>query len=103
MSRGLEIHRDLVFSEALVTALRNHEQLAGQGGRLLLVPSDETTERFLQRTVGGYLYLVVGHAQPDAQLNAAVQYYGDPPRQADLRLACAYRQDQGRVIISPAP
>jgi hypothetical protein len=102
-ARSLEIHRVLVFSEHLLAALRDDRQLAGREGQLLLVPSDAVTERRLKDAVGGYLHLALRHAHPDTRLTAAVQYTGEPPHQADVRLMCAYRQDQGTVTLSPAP
>jgi hypothetical protein len=102
-ARSLQIHRELVFSETLVEALRTYEPLATREGQVALVPSDRATERLLANAVGGYLYLVLRHARPETRLTATTQYGSDPPRPADLRLACSYRQDEGLVIIWPAP
>jgi hypothetical protein len=103
MSRALEIHRDLVFSRQLVESLRSYAPLTAREGHVLLVPGDQATEHFLQRAVGGYLYLAMRFARPDTRLTAGVEYPGDRPAPAGLRLACLYRQDDGALIMSPAP
>ena len=84
-------------------ALQTTPQLAGRDGRVILVAADSETERHLQDAVGGYLYLVVQHARHNPRLTGDVQYRGDPPHQASLRLTCAYREDQGTVTLSSAP
>jgi hypothetical protein len=103
IARARERHRDLVFSEKLVAALRTTPLLADRDGRVLLEASDAETERLLRDTVGGYFYLVLQYARHDARHTGDVHYRGDPPRQADVRLVCAYRQDGTGVVISPAP
>ena len=103
IARARERHHDLVFSEKLVEALRSTPQLAGGDGRVLLLPSDTETERRLQDTIGGYFYLVLEYAHHNPRLTGDVQYRGDAPRQASLRLTCVYREDQGTVTLSSAP
>ena len=103
IARARERHHDLVFSEKLVEALLSTPQLAGRGGRVLLLPSDTETERRLQDTIGGYFYLVLEYAHHNPRLTGDVQYRGDAPRQASLRLTCVYREDRGTVTLSPAP
>jgi hypothetical protein len=102
MARGYAIHQDLVFSEKLVAALRSSSHLAGREGLMVLVPSDARTEAFLQRAVGGYLFLAVYHVLGHVRLLGNVEYGGDRIITPALRLACSYDQD-ARVIISPAP
>jgi hypothetical protein len=103
IARARERHQELVFSEKLVAALQTTPQLVGRDGRVLLEASDAETERYLQDAVGGYFYLVLQHARHNPRLVGDVQYRGDPPHQADIRLACAYPQDGAAVVISPAP
>jgi hypothetical protein len=100
--RSLAIHRDLVFADKLVSAIRSSTDLAGRSGHAIVIPADAETERFLQDSVGGYLYLVLQHALPRTRLTGDVEYRGNPPRQADVRLACAY-QNGAAVVISRAP
>ena len=96
--RGIDIRRDLVFSERLVEAIRhNPEVTAYQGAALLVMPADGTTERFLQDAIGGYLPLVLQHALGSTRLTGAVQYAGEASRQADLRLLCEYRDGDVRL------
>jgi hypothetical protein len=102
IARASDTHRDLVFSERFVAALATNESVGRSDGTVALLPADATTERLLRDAIGGYLYVVLQRARPGTQLNAVVQYRGEPPQQADLRLVCAYRQD-GSVVISPAP
>jgi hypothetical protein len=99
VARSVDIHRDLVFSEQLVSGLRGW---ANSAGVIVLVPSDDVTDRFLRDAVGGYLYRVVQHATGNPQLTGVLQSRGDPPRHGDLRLLCTYRQDIPSLIISPA-
>jgi len=99
-ARGLEIHRDLVFSEKLVAALQGSADLAGREGAVVLVPSDATTERFLQDSIGGYLHIVLQHAFGSERLTGAVQYQGTHPTSSGLRLICEYRL--GRVTLRRA-
>jgi hypothetical protein len=101
--RARDIQQDLLFSEKLVNALRMSTQVAGANGSVLLIPSDRTTERSLQSTVGGYLYVVLQYAFTSPSRPGAVQYSGAPEQQADVRLMCAYRAADGLVIISPVP
>jgi hypothetical protein len=103
VSRARSIHQDLVFSEKLVDALRETPHLADRSGQMFLVPSDAATERFLERAVGGWLFLAVYHARHSTQLLGHVEYARERFITPGLRLTCAYRQDQGLVIISPAP
>jgi len=103
IARARDIHQDLLFSEELITAVRRNAQIAATQKAVLLIPSDAATERSLQNAIGGYLYLAFEHAFSSAPRAAAVQYRGDPPHQADLRLMCAYRQNDRSVVISPAP
>jgi len=98
-ARSLEIHRDLVFSDRLVAALRSRSDLTTDNRAVALVPSDATTERFFRGAIGGYLYLVLRHVFPGASLTGAVLYPGDSPHQGDLRLLTTYRPDQGIVVI----
>jgi hypothetical protein len=100
IGRSVDIHHDLVFSEQLVSGLRS---LANSTGTIVLEPSDAVTERFLQNAVGGYVDLVLQRATGNPRVTGAVQYRGDPARQADLRLSCTYRPDIPSLIISPAP
>jgi hypothetical protein len=102
VARANEIHRDLVFSQKLVEALRHRPDVAAYEGAAVLVPADETTERFLRDAIGGYLHLVLQQALGSTRITGGVQYAGEDPLPAGLRLTCAYRQDQGLVIISPA-
>jgi hypothetical protein len=104
VARGIAIHRELVFSEKLVEALRRSPEVtAYEGAALLVVPADVTTERFLQDAIGGYLSLVLQHALGRTRMTGTVQYRGSPTSPADLRLLCTYQPDAARVIISPAP
>jgi hypothetical protein len=100
MSRGLEIHRDLVFSERLVAALQGNADLAGREGAVVLIPSDATTERFLQDSIGGYLHVVLQHAFASDRLVGAVQYRGTQPVPVGQRFVCDYRN--GEVRLTPA-
>jgi hypothetical protein len=97
--RAREIHRDLVFSEKLVAALRASPDLAGRQGGILLIPSDAQTESFLRDSIGGYLHLVLEHAFGSSTLTGAVQYPGEPMRPASLHLACTYRD--GQISLRP--
>jgi hypothetical protein len=103
IARARDIQQDLIFSEKLVTAIRANAQIASTPRAVLLIPLDAATERSLQGAIGGYLYLVLQHAFAGTPRAGAVQYTGDPPHQADVRLVCAYRQREGTVVISPAP
>jgi hypothetical protein len=100
VARSMDIHRDLAFSEKLVSGLRGW---ANSEGVLVLVPSDDVTERFLRDAVGGYFSFVVQRATRNPRVTGAVQYRRDPARQGDLRLSCTYRQGVPSLIISPAP
>jgi hypothetical protein len=97
MSRGLEIHRDLVFSEKLVTALEGSPDLAGRDGAVVLVPSDPVTERFLQDSIGGYLHIVLQHTFKNGRLVGVVQYRGTHPSPVGLRFVCEYRDGEVRL------
>jgi protein O-mannosyl-transferase len=104
VARGIAIHRELVFSETLVEALRRSPEVtAYEGAALLVVPADGTTERFLQDAIGGYLSLVLQHALGSTRMTGTVQYRNSPKSPADLRLLCTYQPDAARVVISPAP
>ena len=104
VARGVAIHRELVFSEKLVEALRRSPEVtAYEGAALLVVPADVTTERLLQDAIGGYLSLVLQHALGRTRMTGTVQHRGSPTSPADLRLLCTYQPDAARVIISPAP
>jgi hypothetical protein len=96
MSRSLDIHRDLVFSERLVAALQGNTDLAGQEGAMVLVPSNASTERFLQDSIGGYLHVVLQHAFENERLVGTVQYRGtqSPP---GVRFFCDYRDGEVRL------
>jgi hypothetical protein len=101
VSRAYAVHQDLVFSQKLVEALRTTPHLVGRSGQLFLMPADAKTERFLERAVGGWLSVAVYHARHSYQLLAHVESARERVT-TGLRLTCAYRQDQGLVIISPA-
>jgi protein O-mannosyl-transferase len=104
VARGIAIHRELVFSERLVEALRRSSEVtAYEGAALLVVPADGTTERFLQDAIGGHLSLVLQHALGSTRMTGTVQYRNSPKAPADLRLLCTYQPDAARVVISPAP
>lgn len=104
VARGIAIHRDLVFSETLVEALRRSPEVtAYEGAALLVVPADGTTERFLQDAIGGYFSLVLQHALVSTRMTGTIQYRNSPKSPADLRLLCTYQSDAARVVISPAP
>src|SRR5688572_23684555 len=103
IARARDAQQDLRFSENLVTAIRRDSLLASTNGSVVLIPSDRETERSLQSAIGGYLYVVLQYAFDGAPRAGAVQYSGDPPRQADVRLTCTSRETDGTVIISPAP
>jgi hypothetical protein len=103
VARGIAIHRELVFSETLVEALRRSPEVTAYEGAALLVPADGTTERFLQDAIGGYLSLVRQHALGSTRMTGTVQYRNSPKSPADLRLLCTYQSDAARVVISPAP
>jgi hypothetical protein len=98
-ARSLDIHRDLVFSEQLVSGLRGW---ANSAGVIVLVPSDDVTDRFLRDAVGGYVYHLLQHATGNPRLTGVLQSRGDPPRHGDLLLSCTYRQDIPSMIIFPA-
>jgi 4-amino-4-deoxy-L-arabinose transferase-like glycosyltransferase len=102
IARARDVQQDLRFSENLVTALRRNSLLAGTTGSVVLIPSDHATERSLQSAIGGYLYVVLQYAFDGPPRVGAVQYGGEPPRQADIRLTASYRTD-GSVVISPGP
>lgn len=101
--RARDIQKDLKFSEKLIAAVRGNPQLASAQTRVLLMPSDDATERSLRSAIDGYFYLALQHAFTSGPRAGAVQYAGDPPHQTDVRLLCAYRQGDGAVVISPAP
>jgi hypothetical protein len=103
IARARDAQQDLRFSENLVTAIRRDSLLASTNGSVVLIPSDRETERSLQSAIGGYLYVVLQYAFDGQPRAGAVQYSGEPPRQADVRLTCTYRETDGTVIISPAP
>ena len=103
IARARDAQQDLRFSENLVTALRRDRLLAGTNGSVVLIPSDRATERSLQNAIGGYLYVVLQYAFDGPPRAGAVQYSGEPPHQADVRLTCTSRETDGTVVISPAP
>jgi hypothetical protein len=103
IARARDAQQDLRFSENLVTALRGNRLLAGTNASVVLMPSDRATERLLQNAIGGYLYVVLQYAFDGPPRAGAVQYSGEPPRQADVRLTCSYRERDGSVVISPTP
>jgi len=92
--RALAIHRDLVFSQKLVVALRGSDELRGREGRVVLLPADDMTERFLQDSIGGYLHIVLPHALGTRKLTGAIQYRGQPPPSGDLHFRCQYDRDE---------
>ena len=101
IARARDIQQDQRFSERLVTAIRNTAPLAGTNRSVLLVPSDQVTERSLQNAIGGYLHVVLQYAFDGSPRAGTVQYSGEPLHQADIRLTCTYRQADGTVVISP--
>jgi hypothetical protein len=103
IARARDAQQDLRFSENLVTALRRNSLLASTNGSAVLIPSDRATERSLQNAIGGYLYVVLQYAFDGPPRAGTVQYSSEPPRQADVRLTCTYRETDGSVVISPAP
>ena len=103
IARARDAQHDLRFSENLVAALRRNSLLANTNGSIVLIPSDRATERALQNAIGGYLYVVLQYAFDGPPRAGAVQYSSEPPRQADVRLTCTYREADGTVVISPAP
>ena len=103
IARARDVQQDLRFSENLVAALRRNSLLASTNGSVVLIPSDRATERSLQNAIGGYLYVVLQYTFDGPPRAGAVQYSGEPPRQADMRLTCTYRETDGTVVISPAP
>ena len=103
IARARDVQQDLRFSENLVAALRGNSLLASTNGSVVLIPSDPATERSLQNAIGGYLYVVLQYAFDGPPRAGAVQYSSEPPRQADVRLTCTYRETDGTVVISPAP
>jgi hypothetical protein len=103
IARARDLQRDLRFSETLVTTLRSSPQLTDADRSVLLVPADRRTEQSLQRAIGGYLYVVLQYALGGPPRAGAVQYGGEPQRQADVRLTCIYREADGTVVISPGP
>ena len=102
IARARDVQQDLRFSEHLVTALRRITPLATTNASVLLIPSDSVTERSLQSAIGGYFYVVLQYAFDGPPRAGAVQYGGEPPRHADVRLTASYRTD-GSVVISPGP
>jgi hypothetical protein len=84
VSRSVALHDDLVFSERLVSALSHVSRPDGAEGRLVLVPADAYTNRYLQDAIGGYTDFVAHFANI---------------RAGALRLRCTYAN--GRVILEP--
>ena len=103
IARARDAQQDLRFSENLVASLRGNSLLTSTNGSLVLIPSDRATERSLQNTIGGYLYVVLQYAFDGPPRAGAVQYSSERPRQAEMRLTCTYRETDGTVVISPAP
>jgi len=103
IARARDVQQDLRFSENLAAALRRNRLLANTRGSIVLIPSDRATERALQNAIGGYLYVVLQYAFDGPPRAGAVQYSSEPPRQADVRLTCTYRETDGTVVMSPAP
>ena len=103
IARARDAQQDLRFSENLVTALRRDRLLASTTSSVVLIPSDRATERSLQTAIGGYLHVVLQYAFDGPPRAGAVQYSSEPPRLADVRLMCTYRETDGTVVISPAP
>ena len=103
IARARDAQQDLRFSENLVTALRRNSLLASTNSSVVLIPSDRDTERSLQNAIGGYLYVVLQYAFDAPPRAGAVQYSNEPPRQAEVRFTCTYRDTDGTVVISPAP
>lgn len=101
IARARDIQQDQRFSERLVTAIRKTAPLASTTGSVLLIPSDQVTERSLQNAIGGYLHVVLQYAFDGSPRAGPVQYSGEPPHHADVRLTCTYRQADGTVVISP--
>ena len=105
VARGIEFHRDLVFSEKLVEAFRHSPDVGTYEGTAVLAPADATTERFLRDSIGGYLHLVLRQALGSARVTGTVHYQGEAQRPAGLRLLCEYRDGEVRLtsaLTSPA-
>ena len=84
VSRSAAFHDDLVFSERLVRELSRMSGPDGAPGRLVLVPADAYTGRYLQDAIGGYTDVVARFANT---------------RAGALRLRCTYAD--GRVSLEP--
>jgi hypothetical protein len=101
IARARDVHRDLVFSEALVAALRDDPALASVEGEVILAPSNAETSRFLEDSIGGYLSLVLSHATGNRRLTRATVYRDTSPPSIGTRLTCEYRD--GRVQLTYLP
>ena len=98
LSRAAAIHADAVFSARFVTAIRQSAALADHAGTVVVVPADETTRRFLQDAIGGY----VGTAAVRALGRHVPAEVGrlDGVHDADaLVLTCSYVD--GQVTLHP--
>jgi hypothetical protein len=97
-SRAATMHDDLDFSARLVAALRADTDLAASGEPITLVPADLETERYLQDSIGGYLYSVLHRAFPQGTVTGVTEYSGMRVTGSTRRVQCRYRDR--RVTLS---
>jgi len=93
-SRAAAMHDNLRFSATLVAALRADVDLAAQGEAITLVPADPETERYLQDSIGGYLYSVLHRAFPQGAVTGVTEYAGMHVTGTTRRVLCRYRDGQ---------
>jgi hypothetical protein len=93
-SRAAAMHDNLRFSATLVAALRADVDLAAQGEAITLVPADPETERYLQDSIGGYLYSVLHRARPESGITGVTEYAGMHVTGMTRRVLCRYRDGQ---------
>ncbi|MEQ1575992.1 MAG: hypothetical protein ABL993_17295 [Vicinamibacterales bacterium] len=94
VSISAAIHRDLVFSRQLVSALAASPEIQNAGGSLVIIPADTTTAQYLRDTVGGYLNAVVPQSVTGFHGTAAVDD-NRGTRTGDVRMSAAY---DGRTV-----
>jgi hypothetical protein len=97
-SRAAATHDDLEFSARLIEALRADADLAAHGGAITLVPADPDTERYLQDSIGGYLYSVLHRAFPQGTVTGVTEYAGMRVTGTTRRVQCRYRDGQVTLI-----
>jgi hypothetical protein len=97
-SRAAATHDNLQFSARLVEALRADADLAARSGEITLVPADPDTERYLQDSIGGYLYSVLHRAFPQQTVTGVTEYSGMRVTGTTRRVQCRYRDGQVTLV-----